>query len=71
MHTSALVRYYQLVEQELGADVARGLRFRLEKYLFPGISLEGKRFLDIGGGTGTPFVVCSVLWRARGDMLRA
>ena len=53
MHTSALVRYYQLVEQESGAHAARGLRFRLEKYLFPGISLEGKRFLDIGGGTGT------------------
>ena len=53
MQASMLEQYYQLIEQESGAHVARGLRFRLEQYLFPGIELEGKRFLDIGGGTGT------------------
>ena len=53
MQSSALEQYYQVIEQEYGAKAARGLRFYLERYLFPGISLEGKRFLDIGGGTGT------------------
>jgi SAM-dependent methyltransferase len=53
MQISTIEKYYQLIEQELGAHTVHGLRFRLEQYLFPGISLKGKRFLDIGGGTGT------------------
>jgi len=50
---SLLERFYQLIEQERGAKMAWGLRWHIEHYLFPGIELAGKRFLDIGGGTGT------------------
>lgn len=48
-----LERFYRLITKEHGAKMARGLRWRLEHYLFPGIELAGKRFLDIGGGAGT------------------
>jgi SAM-dependent methyltransferase len=48
-----LTRFYQLIEQEQGARFAHALRWRVERYLLPNIDLKGKRFLDIGGGTGT------------------
>jgi 2-polyprenyl-3-methyl-5-hydroxy-6-metoxy-1,4-benzoquinol methylase len=53
--------YFRVIEQEYGADVARGLRFRLERHLLAGLSIAGKRFLDIGGGTGvySLYAACS------------
>ncbi|GBC93409.1 hypothetical protein HRbin15_01900 [bacterium HR15] len=48
-----LTRFCQLIEQEQGAKAARGFRWRVEHYLFPDIDLKNKRFLDIGGGSGT------------------
>lgn len=38
---------------ELSEKAQRGLRWRLTHYLFPNVDFTGKRFLDIGGGTGT------------------
>lgn len=53
MPTNVLEQYYQIFECEQGHRAVEGLRWRLESYLFRDIDLEGKRFLDIGGGTGT------------------